>query len=102
MVLDSVIQAVGRNDHTLKYKIVGDTLRMDSFSVTWSINRTDYKGVQLASVADFKELVKEVKNTNKVEAKLEITELEHATPVSPSIFTFESSEVSVDHRKWDE
>ncbi|KAJ6608335.1 hypothetical protein B0H10DRAFT_1955489 [Mycena sp. CBHHK59/15] len=75
-VLDTAIQAVGRDDQTLKFKIVGQALRTTRFTVTWTISHTNFKGMQLASEDSFKELVKQVMLKAKVEVKLEITESE--------------------------
>ncbi|KAJ7131412.1 hypothetical protein C8R44DRAFT_613247 [Mycena epipterygia] len=73
-VLDVAINAVQCNDQTLAFKIVGDSLSTNRFSVTWSISRMDFKKMQLMSEKDLKELVKQVIECPKVEVKLEITE----------------------------
>ncbi|KAJ7709173.1 hypothetical protein B0H16DRAFT_1703926 [Mycena metata] len=78
--LDDAIKAIGRDERTMDFKIVGDDLRTTRFKFTWTITRTDYKNMQLSSEADYKELVTETAKRAKVEAKLEITEFELEAP----------------------
>ncbi|KAJ7138971.1 hypothetical protein C8R44DRAFT_727095 [Mycena epipterygia] len=70
-VLDAAIKAVGLNEGTLKFKIVGKELRTDGFTITWTIARTLFKKMQLASEKDFSELIQQVTQKAKVEVKLE-------------------------------
>ncbi|KAJ7678311.1 hypothetical protein DFH06DRAFT_1423066 [Mycena polygramma] len=71
-VLDAVIKAI----------VVGQELRTTRFKVNWTISRTDYKNMQLASVKDFDELVKQVMEKAKAVVTLEMKE--EALEVAPS------------------
>ncbi|KAJ7034291.1 hypothetical protein C8F04DRAFT_1102156 [Mycena alexandri] len=74
--LDAIILAIGRDEQTMKFKIVSETLRTTRFKATWTISRTDYQNMQLSSEAGYKELVEQAVKKAKVEAKLEIVECE--------------------------
>ncbi|KAF7371210.1 hypothetical protein MSAN_00756600 [Mycena sanguinolenta] len=73
-VLDAAIAAIGRNESTMSFKIVGQQLRTSRFTVTWTIARTDYSKMQLTSEAQFKEMVAKVVDRPRVVVALEITE----------------------------
>ncbi|KAJ6485306.1 hypothetical protein C8R47DRAFT_1196825 [Mycena vitilis] len=76
-VLDAVIKVIGRdgpNDHSMRFKVVGHQLRTTRFKVNWTISRTDYKNMQLSSVKDFEELVKQVMEKAKAVVTLEVKE----------------------------
>ncbi|KAJ7933653.1 hypothetical protein B0H13DRAFT_1855896 [Mycena leptocephala] len=60
----------------MQFKIVNKELRTTRFKATWSILRTEHKKMQLASVDDYDELVKQVCNKAKPVATLEISECE--------------------------
>ncbi|KAJ7867821.1 hypothetical protein B0H13DRAFT_1897408 [Mycena leptocephala] len=78
-LLEATITAIGRNgpdDKSMLFKIVNKELRTTRFNVTWSIARTEHKKMQLASVDDYDELVKQVCNKAKPVATLEIRECE--------------------------
>ncbi|KAJ7739785.1 hypothetical protein DFH07DRAFT_778609 [Mycena maculata] len=58
-VLDACITAIGRNEHTMRLKIVGTSLRTDHLTVTWTIRCTDYKQMQLQTAVHFKDMIQQ-------------------------------------------
>ncbi|KAJ6608136.1 hypothetical protein B0H10DRAFT_1955698 [Mycena sp. CBHHK59/15] len=46
-VLDTAIEAIGRDQDTMKFKIISGNLRSTHFSVKWTVNRSTCKDMQL-------------------------------------------------------
>lgn len=77
--LEAAVYAVDRDETTLGFKIVGTALRTTKFTAVWTIPRTTFKDMQLASTQDYSEMVKQAMEKAKAEVKLEITECELAS-----------------------
>jgi hypothetical protein len=86
--LDAIITAVGRagpNDQSMRYKIVGNDLRTTRFKMTWTLARTDFSDMELASVDDYKEMLNQMSLKGKEKIGLDIKELElEVSSVRPS------------------
>ncbi|KAJ7791172.1 hypothetical protein B0H14DRAFT_2535188 [Mycena olivaceomarginata] len=72
-LLDAAITGVGYNG-VLKFKIVASDLCADNFSVTWSINRTDFKKMKLTTTGDYDEMVDEAIEKAKPAVRLDMAE----------------------------
>ncbi|KAJ7824216.1 hypothetical protein B0H13DRAFT_1857410 [Mycena leptocephala] len=68
----------------LHFKIVAEELCTSRFKVNWSISRTEYKDMQLATVDDFDEMVKQVTTKAKAVVALGVTGLERETSSLPN------------------
>jgi hypothetical protein len=65
-ILDIAITAVGRDSHTMEFKIVGNNLPTSKFSVLYSIpGRSSHKNMQLTSSDHYKELIEEAEKKGK-------------------------------------
>ncbi|KAJ7191904.1 hypothetical protein B0H12DRAFT_1246229 [Mycena haematopus] len=98
-VLDAVFAAVGQDEQTIPFKVVGDSLRTTRFTATWSIARTNFKKMQLQSVKDFGEMMKQALLKGSPEAKLDITELLAPTTATTSSNVPEEGEKTSKKRK---
>lgn len=61
-------------EEVLKFKIVASNLRTDNFSVTWSINHTDFKKMKLTTTGNYDEMVGEAIEKAKPSVKLDMAE----------------------------
>ncbi|KAJ7877075.1 hypothetical protein B0H14DRAFT_3130266 [Mycena olivaceomarginata] len=73
-VLDTAL-CVTKYDKILPFKIVANSLRTKAFAATWTIGRTDYKDMELATVDDFDEMIKEAIEKAKPTVKILITQI---------------------------
>jgi uncharacterized Fe-S cluster-containing protein len=73
-VLDTAL-CVTKYDKILPFKIVANSLRTKAFTATWTIGRTDYKDMELATVDDFDEMIKEAIEKAKPTVKILITQI---------------------------
>jgi hypothetical protein len=74
-VLEAAIIAVGRDSHSLKFKVVAKEIRTAAFSVKYSIpGRSPLKDMLLTSVDHYDELIEEATKKGKPDVLLEITE----------------------------
>ncbi|KAJ7714788.1 hypothetical protein B0H14DRAFT_3634466, partial [Mycena olivaceomarginata] len=71
-LLDAAITGVGYEE-VLKFKMASN-LRTDNFSVTWSINRTDFKKMKLTTTGNYDEMVGEAIEKAKPSVKLDMAE----------------------------
>ncbi|KAJ7131599.1 hypothetical protein C8R43DRAFT_957091 [Mycena crocata] len=73
-LLDAAINSIGYANK-LKFKIVADTLRPSNFSVTWTINRSDFKNQQLTTTEQYTTMITEALEKAKPAVKLDFVEI---------------------------
>ncbi|KAJ7801362.1 hypothetical protein B0H14DRAFT_3155580 [Mycena olivaceomarginata] len=83
-VLDTAL-CVTKYDKILPFKIVANSLRTKAFTATWTIGRTDYKDMELATVDDFDEMIKEAIEKAKPTVKILITQIPSESEASAAV-----------------